>query len=241
MREIQSSMSAEATGQTVAREEVNTDEIVESDGGASCRLEQSQLHSMTVSLNRGDTTTTATVQRVRPRWITNTVESGIDGGRTVARHQAEQADVKLPIETMKSSANIIDDVSCQYEQYTGKLWDRDKCVAKHCGVLRQGNEYETIDEIHVRTTTILFDEVDVKHWKIVSSGGVNQHERYRSFGDTQASKEVPMLTTRTTDQSPTEYGHRKNTTILDTSIVFLHSFNSHRHGRIDSCTSTKSN
>ena len=126
---------------------------------------------MTVSLNRGGTTTTATVQRVRPRWIKNTVECGIDGGRRVPRHQAEQADVKLPIETTKFSANIIDDVSCQYEQYTGKLWDGDKCVAKQCRVFRQENEYETIDSIHVRTTTILFDEVDLKHWKIVSSGG----------------------------------------------------------------------
>ena len=69
-------MSAEATGRTVAMEEVNTDQIVESDGGASCQLEQSQLQSMKVSLDRGGTTTTATVQRVRPRWITNTVESG---------------------------------------------------------------------------------------------------------------------------------------------------------------------
>ena len=49
-------MSAEATGRTVAMEEVNTDQIVESDdGGASGQLEQSQLQSMTVSLNRGGT------------------------------------------------------------------------------------------------------------------------------------------------------------------------------------------
>ena len=171
-------MSEEATGRTVAMEEVNTDQIVESDGGASGQLEQSQLQSMTVSLNRGGTTTTATVQRVRPRWITNTVEIGIGGLRSVVRHQAEQADVKLPIETMKSSANVIDDVSCQYEQHTGKLWDQDKCVVKHCGVFRQGNENETIDETHVRTTPILSDKVDVKHWNFVNSG-VNQHERYR--------------------------------------------------------------
>ena len=36
---------------------------------------------------------------------THTVESGIGGLRSVARHPAEQADVKLPIETMKVSAN----------------------------------------------------------------------------------------------------------------------------------------
>ena len=96
MGEVESSMSAEATGRTVV-----TDQIVESDGGASCRLEQSQSQSMEVSLDRGGTTS-ATVQRVRPRWIINTVESGIGGLRSVARHQAEQADVKLPIEAMKN-------------------------------------------------------------------------------------------------------------------------------------------
>ena len=141
------------------------------------------------------------------------MESAIGGLRSAARHQAEQADVKLPIETMKVSANIIDDVSSQYEHFTGKLSDRE-----NCGVLRQGNENETID---VRTTAILSDEVDGKHWKIVRSG-VNQHNRYRSFADTQAPKEVRMLTTKTTKQSQTHYGHRKNNTILNTTVVFLH-------------------
>ena len=59
-------------------EEVNTDQIVESDGGASRQLKQTQLQSMKVSLDRGGTATD-TVQRVRPRRITNTVESGIGG------------------------------------------------------------------------------------------------------------------------------------------------------------------
>ena len=135
-------MSAEATGRTVVMEEVKTDQIVESDGGASCQLEQSQLQSMKVSLNGGDTTTTATGQRVRPRWITNNVESGCSGLRSVARHQAEQADVKLPTETMKSSANKIDD-------------------AKHCGVLRQVNENETIDETRVRRLTLSTGKLSV--------------------------------------------------------------------------------
>ena len=64
-------MSAGATGRIVAMEEVDTNHIVESDGGASCQLEQSQLQSMKVSLNRGGTTTIATVQRARPRWTTH--------------------------------------------------------------------------------------------------------------------------------------------------------------------------
>ena len=86
------------------------------------------------------------------------MESGIGGLTSAARHQAEQADVKLTIETMKVSANRIEDVSSQHEHYTGKLWERE-----NCGVLRQGNENETIDETHVRTTAILSGEVDGKH------------------------------------------------------------------------------
>ena len=78
-----SSTSVEATGRTVVMEEVNTDQIVERDGGAPC-----QVQSMTVSMNRGGTTTAATV----PRCSTNTVESGIGCVRSVARHQGEQAD-----------------------------------------------------------------------------------------------------------------------------------------------------
>ena len=62
---------------------------------------------------------------------TNNVESGIGGLRSVAGHQVEQTDTMLPIEAMISSANTIADVSRQYEHYTGKLQDRDKCVAKH--------------------------------------------------------------------------------------------------------------
>ena len=58
-------MSVEATGRTFVKEEMNTDQIVESDGEAPCQLEQSQLKSMKVSVDRGGTTTTATVQRVK--------------------------------------------------------------------------------------------------------------------------------------------------------------------------------
>ena len=85
---------------------------------------------------------------------------------------------------MKVSANRIEDVSSQHEHYTGKLSDRE-----NCGVLRQGNENETIDETHERTTAILSGEVDGRHWKIVRSG-VNQHKRYQNFADTQAPKRL---------------------------------------------------
>ena len=73
VREMESPMTVEATGRTVVKEEMNTDQIVESDGDAPCQLEQSQLKSMQVSVDRGGTTTTATVQRVR---------QGHDGSQT---------------------------------------------------------------------------------------------------------------------------------------------------------------
>ena len=65
VQEMESSMSVEATRRTVVKEEMNTDQIVESDGEAPCQLEQSQIKYMKVSVDRGGTTTTATVQRVR--------------------------------------------------------------------------------------------------------------------------------------------------------------------------------
>ena len=40
----------------------------------------------------------------------------------------------LPAEAMKYSANTVADDSHQYEHYTRKLWDRNKCVAKHFSV-----------------------------------------------------------------------------------------------------------
>ena len=62
------------------------------------------------------------------------------GLRSVAGHQLEQADAMLTIEAMKSSANIITDVSRQCGHYTGKLWDRDKCVAKQFQCDSMGEE-----------------------------------------------------------------------------------------------------
>ena len=50
----------------------------------------------------------------------------------------------LPIEAMKYSANTIADVSYQDEHYTRKLWDQDKCVAKHFSVIRRGKKSEAI-------------------------------------------------------------------------------------------------
>ena len=131
VREMKSLKSAGAIGQTVAG--VNTDQIVERDGGASCQLDQNQLQSVKVSLDR-DVTTNATMQRVGTQLTTNNVESGIGGLRIVAGHQVEQADSMLPIEAMKSSANTIAGVSRQYEHYTGKLRDRDTSALQSISV-----------------------------------------------------------------------------------------------------------
>ena len=92
------------TGQTVSTDYVNTDQIVERDDGTSGQLDENQLPTMDVSLDQK-----------------NSVESGIGGSKSVAGHQAEQANSRLSIEAMKCSANKIGEVSHQYEDYTGKL------------------------------------------------------------------------------------------------------------------------
>ena len=82
MREIESLKNPGTTGQIAAREEVNTAQIVERDGGASCQLDQHQLQSMKVSLDP-KATTTATKQRAGTQLTTNNVESGIGDLRSV--------------------------------------------------------------------------------------------------------------------------------------------------------------
>ena len=85
---------------------------------------------MDASLDQ-NTTTTVTKQTAATQLATNNVENGIGVSKSVAGHQSEQADSILSMEAMKYSANTIAEVSYQYEHYTRKLWDRDKCVAKH--------------------------------------------------------------------------------------------------------------
>ena len=93
-----------------------------------------QLQTINVSLDQRNTTV-ATKQRAATQWTTNKVEGGIGDLKRVAGHQAEQADLILPLEAMKCSVNTIADVSNQDEHYTRKVWDRDKCVAKHFSVI----------------------------------------------------------------------------------------------------------
>ena len=126
---------------------------------------------------------------------------------------------------MKYSANTIADVSYQHEHYTGKLWDRDKCVAKHFSVIRRGKKSEAIDGIHVCMAAIPSENGDLVRWRLVSIE-VNQYERYHGFADTQALKVFPMSIARAASQRHTEHGHHKITAILDTLLLRV----SHRHG-----------
>ena len=91
---------------------MNTDQIDERNGGASCQLDEKQLPATNVSLDQ-KTTTTATKQRSVTQLSTNNVDSGVGGLRSVAGHQVEQADSMLPDEALKYSANTIGEVSNQ--------------------------------------------------------------------------------------------------------------------------------
>ena len=122
---------------------------------------------------------------------------------------------------MKHSANTIADVSYQCQQYTGKLWDRNKCVAKHFNVIRQGKKNEAIDGTLVLLAAILSEKGDLVRWRYVSIE-VNQHDKYDGFADTQAVKVFPMSMARAANQRRTVHGHRKITAILDATTACFH-------------------
>ena len=129
--------------------------------------------------------------------------------------------VLLPIEAMKYSANTIAEVSYQCEHYTGKLWDRDKCVAKHFSVSRRGKKSETIEGTHVRLAASPSEKGDLVRWRL-GSIEVNQYERYDSFADTQALKVFPTSKERATSQRHTEHGQRKIVAIRDATKACFH-------------------
>ena len=68
VRGIESLRSTRAIGQIVAMEEVNTDQIVERDGGASCQLDVDQLQPMVLSLNQNATNIIDDKQCCRRYW-----------------------------------------------------------------------------------------------------------------------------------------------------------------------------
>ena len=122
---------------------------------------------------------------------------------------------------MKYSVNSIADVSYQCEHYTGKLWDRDKCVAKHFSVIRRGKESEATDGTHVRMAAIPSENGDLVRWRL-GSIEINQYERYDGFAEAQALKVFPMSVARAASQRHTEHGHHKMTAILDATFACFH-------------------
>ena len=201
VREIESFKNPGATGQTAAMEKNTTNNrtgtrklvqnpVVDRAGGAALQSDVSQAQPMDVSLDQ-KATTTAAKQRAGTQLTTNNVESGIGDLKKVAGHQAERADSMLPVEAIKYSANTIADVNHQYEHCTGKLWDRDKCFAKHFSVIRRGKKSEANEGTHVRMAAIPSENGDLVRWRLVSIE-VNQYERYDGFADTQALKVFPM-------------------------------------------------
>ena len=74
--------------------------VIERDGGTSCQLDENQLQTVDVSLNQ-HATTTAAKRTAETQSTTNSVESCIGGLRKVEGHQAERADVLLPVVSMQ--------------------------------------------------------------------------------------------------------------------------------------------
>ena len=72
--------------------------------------------------------------------------------RSVAGHQAVQADSMLPIEAMKSSANTIAGVSYQYELRSS--------------VIRRVKRSGAIDGTHVRMAAIPSENGDFVRWRL---------------------------------------------------------------------------
>ena len=100
------------------------------------------------------------------------------------------------------------------EHYTGKLWDRGKCVAKHFSVIRRGKNIEATDGIHVLMAAIPSENGHFVRWRFV--------ERYDGFADTEALKVFPMSKARAASQRHTEHGHHKITEILDATKASFH-------------------
>ena len=88
--------------------------------------------------------TTATKRRTETQLTTNSGESCTGGLRNVAGHQAERADVLLPVEARKFHMNTIADVRRQYEHCDAKLGDRNKHVAEHVSVIRRGKKSQRL-------------------------------------------------------------------------------------------------
>ena len=54
----------------------------------------------------------------------------------------------------------------EYEHHAGKLWGRDKCVAKHVSVIRRVKKSEATDGTHVRVAAIPSENGDLVRWRL---------------------------------------------------------------------------
>ena len=178
--------------------------VVERDGWTSCQLDENQLQTMDGSLNQ-NATITATLRTAETPWTTNLVAGCIGGLRNVAGHQAERADVLLPIEAMKFYMNTTADVCRQYEHCDGKLRDRNKHVVKYFSVIRRGKKSEGSDCTQMRMAAI-----PSEFENLVRLGG---------FADAQALKVFSMSTATAASQRHTEHVHRNRGRVF-----------AHRHG-----------
>ena len=170
----------------------------------------SQAQAIDVPLDQKATTT-----------ATNIVESGIGDLRSVAGHQAEQADSMLPIEAMNYSANTIADVSHQYEHYARKLWDRNKYATKHFSVIRRGRKVRPLRVLmcvwqrsHLKSETLCAGDLAALR--------SSNTKKYDGFADTQSLKVFPTSEARATIQRHTEHGHRKIIAIMDATFACSH-------------------
>ena len=123
---------------------------------------------------------------------------------------------------MKYSANTKKDVNHQYEYCTRKLWDRNKCVAKHVSVIRRVKKSEAFDGAHGRMAAIPSEKGDFVRWRFVSIEVHHQRERCGGFADTQAVKVFLLSMARAASQRHTVHRHRKITAILDATIACFH-------------------
>ena len=74
------------------------------------------------------------------------------------------------------STNTTADSSHQYENHTGKLWVRDKFIAKHVSLIRRVKKTEAIDGTHGRMAAVPSEEGNLVRWKLDETG--YRHDAY---------------------------------------------------------------
>ena len=136
--------------------------------------------------------TTATKKRAATQLVTNNVESGIGDLKSVAGHQAEQADSLLTIEAMKYSANKTGEVRASHRKVVGPRQVRCKAFSVRFDGGRKMRPLRILTCVWQRSH---LKKGDLVHGRL-GSIEVKQHARYDGFADTQASKVFPTSKAR---------------------------------------------